>query len=230
MKRRLVEPTPAWKRCAWLNKWHGAKSIEQHWSAYRLWYGELWNALDLLELDCKHPCDCQPASRRSSHPGIRAGGGGAMTGSFDPREVNLSTAFHEAGHAWEYIYTHKLLRCMTVRPTQRMLGQCQAWEPTPLVSAAGPTTQARWMAEKHPASSIMFDSALAYTINNGGRIDWQRSTEVFANPHQVALLRSQITRDWAFIEALAAKLMVVGTITGAEVYALLLLRFMGVTS
>jgi hypothetical protein len=76
----------------------------------------------------------------------------------------------------------------------------------------------------------MFDSALVYIINNGGRIDWQRSTEVFANPHQVALLRSQITRDWAFIEALAAKLMVVGTMTGVEDYEPLLLRFMGVTS
>jgi len=112
-----------------------------------------------------------------------------------------------------------------------MLGHCQEWEPTePLVSATGPISQALWMAEKHPASPIMFDSALAYIINNGGRIDCPRSTEVFANPHQVALVRSQITRDRAFIEALAAKLMVVSTITGAEVYELLLLRFMGVTS
>jgi hypothetical protein len=154
-----------------------------------------------------------------------------MTASFDHRDVNLSTAFHEAGHAWEYIYNHKVLRWVTVRPTQGMLGHRQGWGPTgPLVSTAGPITQPHRMAEKRPASPIMFDSALAYTINNGGRIDWQRSTEVFANRHQVAMLRSQITRDWAFIEALAAKLMVVGTMTGAEVCELLLLRFMGVTS
>jgi hypothetical protein len=53
MKRRLVEPTPAWKRCAWPNKCHGAKSIEQHWSAY--WCDELWNALDLPEFEHQHP-------------------------------------------------------------------------------------------------------------------------------------------------------------------------------
>lgn len=110
MKRRLVEPTPAWKRCGWLNRCHGAKLINRHWSAYGLWCDELWNALDLLELDYKHPCDGQPASRRTS-----------------------------------------------------------------------------------------------------------RSTEVFADPHQVALLGSQITHDWAFIEALASKLMVVGTVAGPDV-------------
>jgi len=43
-------------------------------------------------------------------------------------------------------------------------------------------------------------------------------------------LRSQITRDRAFIDALDDKLMAVGTITGAEVYELLLLRCTGVTS
>jgi len=213
MKRRLVEPTSAWVRCEWLKKYHAAKLIKQHLVGAPAVVRRTVEPLDLLELDRKHTCDSQPAHP----PGRTAGGGGGMIASFDRREVNLSTAFHEAGHAWEYIYTRKLLRCMTVRPTQGTLGHCQAWEPTPLVSAAGPTTQAHWMAEKHPASPIMFDSALAYIINNGGRIDWQRSTEVFANPHQVALLRSQITRDWACIEALANKLMVVGTMTGPEV-------------
>jgi hypothetical protein len=70
MKRRLVEPTRAWERCACLYKCAGANAIQQHWSAYALWCDELWHALDLLELDCKHPCDgCWLT--RSSYPGVR---------------------------------------------------------------------------------------------------------------------------------------------------------------
>ena len=57
MTRRVVEPTPAWVRCEWLDKRHGAKLIKQHWSAYGLW---CCNVPDLPEPDCQHPCDGCP--------------------------------------------------------------------------------------------------------------------------------------------------------------------------
>jgi hypothetical protein len=60
MKRRSFEPTPEWKRCAWLNRCHGAKLINRHWSAYGLWWLELWDALDLPDTDHRHPFDGCP--------------------------------------------------------------------------------------------------------------------------------------------------------------------------
>jgi hypothetical protein len=56
MKRPLVDPTPAWKRCAWLHMCAGADAIQQHWSAYGLWCVRLWNGLALPELDHPYPC------------------------------------------------------------------------------------------------------------------------------------------------------------------------------
>jgi hypothetical protein len=55
MKRRLVDPTPAWKRCAWLNDGASANAIQQCWLAYGLLCVGLWNALGLPELDLRHP-------------------------------------------------------------------------------------------------------------------------------------------------------------------------------
>jgi hypothetical protein len=54
--------------------------------------------------------------------------------------------------------------------------------------------------------------------------DWRHSAGIFADSDNISRLRSEKAADWTLIGALAVKLLLVGTITGADGYELLLLR------
>lgn len=54
-------------------------------------------------------------------------------------------------------------------------------------------------------------------IRYGGQADWRHGVKTFADLDDVAPRRSEIACDWGSLAALADKLMVVGTMTGAEV-------------
>jgi len=77
---------------------------------------------------------------------------------------------------------------------------------------------ARWLGHMTFAQMpILVARRLQAVIRYGGQADWRHGVETFADLDDVAPRRSEIACDWGSIAALADKLMVVGTMTGAEV-------------
>lgn len=77
---------------------------------------------------------------------------------------------------------------------------------------------ARWLGHMTFAQMpILVARRLQAVVRCGGQADWRHGVETFADLDDVVPRRSEIACDWGSIAALADKLMVVGTMTGAEV-------------
>jgi hypothetical protein len=76
---------------------------------------------------------------------------------------------------------------------------------------------ARWLGYMRFAQMpILVARRLQAVIRYGGQADWRHGVDL-ADLDDVAPRRSEIACDWGSIAALADKLKVVGTMTGAEV-------------
>lgn len=139
---------------------------------------------------------------------------------------SMTTAIHEAGHAWAYQRFGLPLRYVTIRPREKGVdGRCTPWRPRRIpawmaaeIAAAGPIAEAVHTSRAERAHVDDFHLYLTGAIFAGGREDEQKVGDRFESAQFVDFMRFMVELNWHRIETVAAMLMERGTVSGRDAF------------